>query len=140
MFLAINRNDGLFNKETSDQINVRINSIDNSHKLAQTGYSREHYYDDVVDVPMSFTMPMENNASLQYGKVIILNFTFVVNNSRRIIANLVGYEQPFELFCYACDKSGNKDLVSITKDGEIKFAVQPTITGTANIYIVIVKS
>lgn len=136
MYLAINRDSGLFNKETTDQINVKINAIDKNYRL--TSKTREHYYDNVDALPISFKMPMENDASMKYGKVMIVNFSFTVKAEDEI-AEISGYEQPFEVYCKAADGDGNTALVAITKKGKIRFATKDhRLYQSASIYCVIV--
>lgn len=138
MYLAIPRDGKLFDKETADQINVRLNAIDSNTTFSQDAKTREYYYDNVNLINLKWIAPMVNNASLEYGKVIVLNFTFKVSGDK--IAKIPSWEEPFDIYCNVCDKEGNIAVVSIDKKGLVQFATKPELYGDISLYCVIVKS
>ena len=139
MFIAIDRNSGLFNKETSDQINVRINALTNVTKSLGSKKTREHYYDNVGDLPIDFNVNVIRNSSFQYGKVLVIDFSF----SRSVavtICQIANYEMPYKIYVNVCDKEGNLASAVITETGEMKWVVNPTVTGECAVYCVIIKA
>ena len=139
-YLAIDRRSGLFDKETSDQLNVRINDISrNTISLKGVQQTRDHYYGDVVNLPVTFKVGVVNNASLKYGRVGILNFTFKVEQNMSVIGKIQGYESPYDCYVNVADTNGNSALASVSKDGNIRFAVpSPGLAGEAVFYFVFI--
>ena len=70
MFIAIDRNNGIFDKETSDQLNVRINNLTNSTKNLASGRTREHYYDNCnyINIEFNNSVQVIRDSSFEYGK------------------------------------------------------------------------
>lgn len=139
-YLAIDRRSGLFDKETSDQLNVRINNISrNTIALKGVQQTRAHYYDDVVNLPVTFKVDVVNNASLKYGRVGIVNFTFKVEQNMSIIGKIQGYESPYDCYVNVADTNGNSALASVSKDGNIRFATpSPGLSDEAVFYFVFI--
>lgn len=137
-FLAIDRKSGLFDKETTDQLNVRINDISrNTLSLKGVQQTRAHYYDDVVSLPITFKVGVINNASLKYGRVGIVNFSFRVEQNMSIIGKIQGYESPYDCYVNIADTNGNNALASISKDGTMRFATaSPGLSEEAAFYFV----
>lgn len=140
MFLAIDRRSGLFDKETSDQINTRINNLDGQTRyLGNEDKEREFYYNDCRTLPINFKIPIEYDSSFQYGKAKIINFSFKMpERSITEIAEIPGYEAQADYFANASDNEGNAAVVSLSKDGILKFANIPQLSGTVAIYIIII--
>ena len=139
-YLAIDRRSGLFDKETSDQLNVRINDISrNTMALKGVQQTRAHYYGDVVNLPVTFKVDVVNNASLKYGRVGIVNFTFKVEQNMSIIGKIQGYESPYDCYVNVADTNGNSALASVSKDGNIRFATpSPGLSDEAVFYFVFI--
>lgn len=141
MFVAIDRNNGLFDKETSDQINVRINNLTNTTKSIGQIKTREHYYDNAryLDLEYGSGISVVRDSSFQYGKVLVIDIAFKIVSSG-IIGRLSNYEMPYDIYVASCDNEGNSTPVVIKKDGEIKFASLPSLYGECALYCVIIKA
>ena len=125
---------------TSIGKNVRINDISrNTISLKGEQQTRAHYYDDVVNLPVTFKVDVVNNASLKYGRVGIVNFTFKVEQNMSIIGKIQGYESPYDCYVNVADTNGNSALASVSKDGNIRFATpSPGLSDEAVFYFVFI--
>ena len=77
-YQAIPRDSPDWKPEVADQLNVVIDRIE---RLINNypNVTREHYYDNTKFLPVSITgegCSIRTNASLHYGQVYIINFTF----------------------------------------------------------------
>lgn len=141
MFVAIDRNNGLFDKETSDQINVRINNLTNTTKSIGQIKTREHYYDNTgyLDLEYGSGITVVRDSSFKYGKVLVIDLAFKIVSSG-IIGRIGNYEMPYDIYVNGCDNEGNVSPIVIKKDGEVKFASLPSLYGECVLYCVIIKA
>lgn len=140
-YQAIPRNSPDWTPEVADQLNVVVDRVERLiNNYPNT--TREHYYDDTKMLPVSITgdgCSIRTNASLHYGQVYVINFTFwMTEGFQGRLGSVAMSSSPSPVWLSARSSSGFKIPVFIDK-GEMfipmKYNGRP---GVAQVYGIVI--